>query len=88
MKIAGKENAVKDVCIALKIHKVAPEVCEAGAAALVSLLLDGELTELMSRVGSDWPQTGQIWDFFIDQYILALGQICSIRDLTLRKFAI
>jgi len=40
LKMAGKENAVKDVCLALKTHKVSPDVCEAAAAALVSLLLD------------------------------------------------
>ncbi|CAG5119787.1 unnamed protein product, partial [Candidula unifasciata] len=40
LKIAGKENAAKDVCLALSTHKVSPDVCEAAAAALFSLLLD------------------------------------------------
>ncbi|GFS26820.1 serine/threonine kinase-like domain-containing protein STKLD1 isoform X3 [Elysia marginata] len=40
LKVAGKENAVRDVCLALSTHKVSPDVCEAAAAALVSLLLD------------------------------------------------
>ncbi|GFN88387.1 serine/threonine kinase-like domain-containing protein stkld1 isoform x3 [Plakobranchus ocellatus] len=40
LKVAGKENAVRDVCLALSTHKVSPAVCEAAAAALVSLLLD------------------------------------------------
>ncbi|CAL1533581.1 unnamed protein product [Lymnaea stagnalis] len=40
LKVAGKENAVKDVCIALSTHKVSPEVSESAAAALISLLLD------------------------------------------------
>ena len=44
LKVAGKENAVKDVCLALSTHKVSPDVCEAAAAALVSLLLDGEFS--------------------------------------------
>ena len=47
LKVAGKENAVRDVCVALSTHKVSPDVCEAAAAALVSLLLDGQLISIV-----------------------------------------
>ncbi|XP_059175687.1 serine/threonine kinase-like domain-containing protein STKLD1 isoform X2 [Physella acuta] len=40
LKVAGKEHAVRDVCIALSIHKVSPQVCESASACLISLLLD------------------------------------------------
>ncbi|XP_059153576.1 serine/threonine kinase-like domain-containing protein STKLD1 isoform X2 [Physella acuta] len=40
LKVAGNEKAVRDVCIALSIHKVSPQVSESAAAALISLLLD------------------------------------------------
>ncbi|XP_055896937.1 serine/threonine kinase-like domain-containing protein STKLD1 isoform X2 [Biomphalaria glabrata] len=40
LKVACKENAVRDVCMALNTHKVSPNVSESAAAALISLLLD------------------------------------------------
>ena len=42
-KVSAEENAIKEVCLALRNHVSSSEVAEAAAAAMISLCLDGEL---------------------------------------------
>lgn len=45
--MAAEQNAMQQVCLALKTHLQSPEVVEAVTAAMVSLSLDGENVGVM-----------------------------------------
>lgn len=46
-EMAAEQNAMQQVCLALKTHLQSPEVVEAVTAAMVSLSLDGENVGVM-----------------------------------------